>query len=116
MKADIERLVGASGGLDVNATGIWFRVQPKGLGLDHRSETSEGDLDLGVHVFATLAQAVHQEGRWLYLKEGDYELVVITGPEQLADTGDVEGWVLPLGTGRIIGRFDYTALVAELDD
>jgi hypothetical protein len=100
---------------DIYADGMWLRVQPKGLGLDHRSETSNGDLAEGIHVHQTLEQAVNQEGRWDL--EGDgCELVVIRGPEQLEDTGDVEGWVLPIGAGEIIGRFDYDALCDEADE
>ncbi len=95
---------------DVWATGIWFRVQPAGLGLDHLSECSDGSLADGVHVFQTLTQAVLQEGAW---QMTDHELVVIQGPERLADTGDVEGWLLPTGHGEIIGRHDFSALVAE---
>lgn len=100
---------------DIYAEGIWFRVQPKGRGLEHRSETSNGELASGVHVMQTLEQAVNQEGRWC-LEGEEHELVVIRGPERLVDTGDAEGWVLPIGSGEIIGRFDYDALCEESDD
>lgn len=100
---------------DIYAADVWFRVQPKGLGLAHQSETSNGDLANGVHVHKTLEQAVNQEGRWIFQGDG-CELVVIRGPEQLADTGDVEGWVLPIGSGEIIGRADYDALCEESDE
>lgn len=92
--------------------GYWLRVQPKGLGIDHRSETSSGELDDGIHVFQTLEQAVLQEGQW-QMMDGNHEIVVIHGPEQLADTGDVEGWSLPIGKGKIVGRLDFKEFVDE---
>lgn len=98
---------------DIYAEGIWFRVQPKGLELDHKSETSNGELANGVHVMQTLEQAVNQEGRWC-MEGKDHELIVIRGANELADTGDVEGWVLT--SGEVIGRFDYDALCEESDD
>lgn len=98
---------------DVHATGIWFRVQPKGLGLDHRSESSNGELSNGVHVVQTLEQAVNQEGRWC-MEGKNHELIVIRGANELSDTGDVEGWVLT--SGEVIGRFDYDSLCEESDD
>lgn len=96
---------------EVWALGIWFRAQPAGLALDHRSECSDGSLADGVHVFQTLAQAVLQEGAD-QMGTG-HELVVIKGPERLADTGDVEGWLLPAGAGQIVGRYPFAALIAE---
>lgn len=98
---------------DIYAEGIWFRVQPKGWGLNHRSETSNGELANGVHVMQTLEQAVNQEGRWC-MEGKDHELVVIRGANELADTSDVEGWVLT--SGEVIGRFNYNALCEESDD
>ena len=116
LAAQIARLIGADAAdtLDeVWAPGYWFRVQPAGLGLDHRSECSDGSLAAGVHVFQTLAQAVLQEGAW---QMAGYELVVIEGPEILADTRDVEGWLLLAGEGRIISRFDFAALCDTEDN
>lgn len=119
LKQQIETLLGCDSGIcldDVWAPGLWLRVQPACLGLEHKSETSGGGLAEGVHVHQTLGQAYSQEGRWLFLQEGGYELIVIRGPNALADTGDVEGWVLPPGQGEIIGRFDYTQLCEELGE
>lgn len=99
---------------DYEADGIWFRVQPTGLGLDHRSTTSSDELADGPHVCQTLAQAVGQEGVW-QMRRG-HELVVISGPEDLADTGDVEGYVLPVGEGEIVGRFDFGMVLQELSE
>lgn len=97
---------------DIWAEGIWFRVQPKGLGLDHRSETSNGALAAGVHVFQTLEQAVAQEGRWC-MTGGGHEVIVIRGPKHLEDTGDVEGCLLPSGCGEIVLRADFDTLCDE---
>jgi len=101
------------GDLDQTTPGIWYRVQPAGCGLDHRSETSEGELSDGCHVHQTLAQAIYQEGRALFLHEGGYELVVIHGPKDLRDTQDVEGWILPLNAGVIVARYDYENLCEQ---
>lgn len=94
----------------ITAEGYWFRVQPRGLGLDHQTECSDGSLASGVHVLATLAQAVLQEGAW---QMAGHELIVIAGPANLHDSGDVEGWLLPSGTGEIVARCDFDRLTAE---
>jgi len=98
---------------DIWAPGVWFRVQPPELGLDHCSECSDGSCSDGCHVLQTLAQAMEQEGRW---RMDGYEVVVIRGPERLADTGDVEGYVLPLGAGTIIARASFDELCSEYED
>ena len=95
--------------------GIWYRVQPVECDLSHNSTTSNDCTDCGVHVVQTLEQAVLLEGAYLY-RSTPHEVVVIAGPLDLRDTGDVEGWVLPEGSGRIIGRYSYSDLEAEYRD
>lgn len=115
-KSHIEARLGINAGSDwddVHAPGYWMRVQPKGLGLDHDSETSSGERASGVHVHHTLAQSLAQEGARGMLESGEHELVLIKGPNDLDDTGDVEGWVLPRGKGAIVGRYDFPSLFDE---
>lgn len=113
--SNVCRLIGIDSTDDwdsVWSEGIWFRVQPAGLGLEHRSECSDGSYSDGVHVHQTMAQAVTQEGRW---QMNGFELIVIRGPILLADTCDVEGWILPPDSGEIIGRFNFDDLCDEFD-
>ena len=98
---------------DITADCVWFRVQPKGLGLNHCSETSNGELANGLHVMQTMEQAISQEGSY---QMAGHELIVIRGPLRLADTGDVEGWLLPIGSGEIVARADFDALTEEREE
>lgn len=87
-----------------------YRVQPIGMDLgDHRSETSEGNQDQGVHVFTCLRSLQHGVNGWC---RADYtpEVVVIECREtDLRDNGDFEGFVLVGNRGRIVARRPFAS-------
>jgi hypothetical protein len=93
-----------------------YRVQPKGLELgSHRSETSCGDLDRGVHVCYSLEELQGAVNGWC---EQDYtpEIVVIEcDRKDVRENGDYEGSVLVGNAGKIVARkpFDCWASLAE---
>lgn len=83
-----------------------YRIQPPGLGLNHQSETSIGDLANGVHVFTSLEEAARGVAEWVeHPGEPKQELVTIEcGDDDLDDNGDYEGLLLYSGCGRITAR------------
>lgn len=83
-----------------------YRIQPPGLGLNHRSETSIGDLADGVHVFTSLEGAARGVSEWVdHPGEPKQELVTIEcNDDDLDDNGDYEGLLLYSGCGRIVAR------------
>lgn len=83
-----------------------YRIQPPGLGLNHRSECSTGDLADGVHVFTSLEEAARGVAEWVeHPGEPQQELVTIEADEDdLDDNGDYEGLLLYSGCGRIVAR------------
>lgn len=81
-----------------------YRLQPADLGIDHRSETSNGELDRGPHVFGSLAEARVGACGWCR-QRGTWELLTIEVAESdVRDNHDYEGFVLVGGRGRIVSR------------
>ena len=98
-----------------------YRIQPPGLGLNHQSETSCGDLADGVHVFSTLEEATRGVAEWVENPgEPQQELVTIEcDDDDLDDNGDYEGFLLYSGCGRIVARRrfeNWDAMRAYLDE
>jgi len=102
---------------------IVYRVQPAGLKLGkHRSETSAGNLDHGVHVFGSLEELYNAVRGWVS-EESTPEIVTIqTTNEYVEDNGDYEGYVLIGNKGKIVERRTFAdwdtmlaALVAEME-
>lgn len=83
-----------------------YRVQPPGLGLNHQSECSTGDLADGVHVFTSLEEAARGVSGWVENPgEPEQELVTIEcDDDDLDDNGDYEGLLLYSGCGKIVAR------------
>ena len=81
-----------------------YRFQPVDADLHGiQTETSEGELAGGVHVFASLEEAKSIFG-WLLTTE-PVELATIECDESdLRDSGDVDGYTLRAGRGRIVSR------------
>lgn len=81
-----------------------YRFQPIGADLHGiQTETSNGDLAGGVHVFASIEEAKSIFG-WL-LTSTPVELATIECDEtDLRDSGDVDGYTLRTGRGRVIAR------------
>jgi len=94
-----------------------YRVQPIGLDLDsHRSETSNGELDRGVHVCHSIEELQGAVNGWC---SQDYvpEVVVIQCSENdVQENGDYEGSVLVGNNGEIVNRvrFESWAEFADL--
>ena len=85
-----------------------YRVQPKGFDLgDHKSETSNGEPDLGVHVFSSTEELQGAVNGWC---DQDYvpEIVVIDCEEKdVRENGDYEGSVLVGNRGKIVKRISF---------
>lgn len=90
-----------------------YRIQPVGAALHGvRTETSNGELANGVHVFTSLGQVAACR-HWL--KQRRVELVEIECLQSdLSDNGDSEGDLLRRGRGKIVSRrrFADTTAVA----
>ena len=78
-----------------------YRVQPAGLGLDHQTETSEGNLANGVHVFGSISELIGGVLGWL---APDYTPEILAIRCDASDLRDYEGYTLPRGRGRIAHR------------
>jgi hypothetical protein len=82
-----------------------YRVQPVGLELgNHRSETSNENLDCGVHVFYGLEELQGAVNGWC---KQDYvpEIVTIAcEAKDVRENGDYEGSVLVANRGAIVAR------------
>jgi len=87
-----------------------YRVQPAGMDLgQHRSETSNGNLAIGVHVFSSLEELQCGVNGWC---EQDYvpEICVIDcEPISVRKNGDYEGSVLVANGGKIVGRVAFAS-------
>ena len=87
-----------------------YRVQPVGLELSsHRSETSIGELDRGVHVCHCVEELQGAVNGWC---RQDYvpEVVVIECDERdVRENGDYEGSVLIGNRGRIVNRVSFAS-------
>ena len=85
-----------------------YRVQPKGMDLgSHKSETSNGELDRGVHVCFSLEELQGAVNGWC---SQDYvpEIVVIECEEKdVRENGDYEGSVLVGNKGKIVNRVSF---------
>jgi hypothetical protein len=94
-----------------------YRIQPTGLGLNHRSETSSGDLADGVHVFVSFQEVYQAVLEWMDDPNCPTpEIVTIACRKAfLKDSGDYEGWLLPSGCGKIVSRqaFDSWAALRQ---
>jgi|SRR5262245_8480773 len=88
-----------------------YRIQPPGLGLNHQSECSNGDLSDGVHVFATLEEIPTALKNWMDDPEQPrQELVIVEcADEDLDDNEDYEGLLLLAGCGRIVARRSFNS-------
>ncbi len=92
----------------------YYRIQPRGLGLDHRSETSCGELADGLHVFLNAGEAESlSEG--IPAAYGDE--VVILEADHDWENGDVEGVCIDGAKARVIARVPWTEFrAADWDD
>jgi hypothetical protein len=85
-----------------------YRIQPAGLDiLGHRSETSAGTLDDGVHVFSTLADAAQAVKGWVADGSQPELVTILCDPEDLAANEDYEGALLLDSAGTIIARHPF---------
>lgn len=86
-----------------------YRIQPIGLKLDdHRSTTSNDELDKGVHVCCSIEELKGAVRGWIY--EAGQELVTIEVADQkyLRNNSDFEGFVLIGNRGKIVARQPFT--------
>lgn len=87
----------------------YYRVQPAGLGLDHRSETSAGELADGLHVFLNATEAEQPD----VSPEAYGDEVVVLEAEHHWANGDVEGVCVDGSTARIVARIPHTEFRAS---
>lgn len=87
-----------------------YRVQVPGGRLHGvRSVSSAGVRMDGVYVFGSVGEIDVNE----WMDEGPVELAeVVCGLPDLRDSGDVQGYLLRRGRGRIIGRSRFESLAA----
>src|SRR5690606_8688415 len=78
----------------------FFRIQPAGLELDHRSETSNGELADGLHVF----ELAHQVAAPDVPAENYGDEVVVLEADAWWPNGDVEGVCVDGSKARIVAR------------
>lgn len=89
---------------------IYFRIQPKGLGIaGHLSESSDGSKE-NLHVFTEPWQVLATD---VSPKTYGDEVVVISGGEYV-DNGDVEGVGIDPSGASIVARFSYSEWVAKI--
>jgi hypothetical protein len=82
-----------------------YRVQPPGKDLGkHRSETSSGEKDSGVHVFESPGHLESGVSGWLIPKQKQEIVVIRANTADLAENGDYEGTVLRQNKGNIVAR------------
>lgn len=86
----------------------YYRVQPAGLGLDHRSECSDESLSDGLHVFLN---AVEAESLSEGIGYGDE--VVIVEAQRHWSNGDVEGVCVDGVEARIVARVAHAEFRAK---
>ena len=92
----------------------YFRIQPAGLGLDHLSETSSGELADGLHVFWMVHQVLRPD---VPTKDYGNEIVVLEADYQW-DNGDVEGVCIDGSAAKVVARYSleqFEAMSAALD-
>lgn len=81
---------------------LYYRIQPKGKGIDHKSEDSNNET-LNLHVFTEPRQTLRPDG---YRNDYGSEVVVIASDGH-DDNGDVEGVGIDGSKAKIIGRMDF---------
>lgn len=88
-----------------------YRIQPPNLELNHQSECSDGELAEGVHVFDSLEDVARGLKGWVVVDPSEaVELIAIQCDEDdLEDSGDFEGWLLPTGCGQITQRYPFNS-------
>jgi hypothetical protein len=82
----------------------YFRIQPAGLGLDHMSETSAGEIADGLHVFVNPGEVESPDAP--PAAYGD-EVVVLEAERHWAN-GDVEGVCVDGSKARIVARVPWS--------
>ncbi len=87
-----------------------LRIQPAGLSLRHRSETSNDSAATGLHVFRFLHQVRSPDTG----TPGDYgdEVILLRAPRHWAN-GDVEGVCVKGSTAKVVARFPLRAFLAR---
>lgn len=91
----------------------YFRIQPAGLGLDHRSETSNGELADGLHVFWYVHQALRPDGS--SPKRYGNEIVIVEASREWPND-DVEGVCIDGKESRVVARIPTDKFVEMCDD
>jgi hypothetical protein len=84
---------------------IYYRIQPKGMSIDHRSETSSGNTAKGLHVFLTAGETLNIDGPGQFY--GD-EVLIIRQPDGDYDNQDVEGVEIPVRGASVMRRFSWS--------
>lgn len=93
---------------------VVFRVQPRGKSLEHRSETSEGNLDDGLHVFANPGEVEYLDGMGHMGKRNPYgDEVVVVATKRTRPNSDVEGVKIDGSSSRVLARVPYEKFVAK---
>ena len=87
---------------------LYYRVQPKGLGILHQSEASNGEKSEGLHVFDLPELIFHTDGPLYYY--GD-EILEIQSTVDPWDTQDFEGVVIDPRKSKVIRRFSIPEFV-----
>jgi len=108
LPSDSKSLADSTARLETNKMTVAYRVQPVGLDLaDHRSLTSNDELDRGVHVCLSLEELAGAVNGWC--RQGYTPEVITIGCDRqdIRDNGDYEGFVLVGNRGTIINRTEY---------
>jgi hypothetical protein len=97
----------------------YFRVQPPGLGLNHRSETSNDTLADGLHVFLHAHEA-ESLSEWGVPRGGTpsepLEVVVLEADRHWPN-GDVEGVCVDGARALVVARIPHESFrAAEWED
>ena len=98
------------------STTTYYRIQPRGLGLDHYSETSNGETADGLHVLTDERHVVSldcgQSLRAVRRAYGD-EIIEITAPGHW-DNRDVEGVTIDPAQATIIARYTWAQWLSRV--
>jgi len=87
-----------------------YRVQPVGLDLgQHRSETSNGNLASGVHVFSSIEELQSGVNGWCEQDCVPEICVIDCEPTDVRENGDYEGSELVANRGKIVGRVAFAS-------
>lgn len=89
---------------------IAYRVQPVGRDLaDHRSTTSNDNLDRGVHVCLSLEELAGAVNGWCDQAYTPEVITIACDDSDIQDNGDYEGFVLVGNRGTIVSRKAYAS-------